>query len=951
MNQLFGTQNSQEDLQEAALRKNRNGASRNMSAPAITPILPNTGGMMETTAMVGGDTLDDIIAQNNKEMQRRRSLQRDRRSSAMEFGSSSNSLGGYLFPAALPGDINLRRQSTGQLEVAGYQNIVSGMDVQDIQMGFTAPMQTEPVAMDASAFASLPTEMSQAIIGFDSGGMEGLVEDSASMNIFHPTTFSNPFNTNMASMANDFMIPETAEDTLPRHRGSIQSSDVNSMVPGIPDLRISDNNMISSPTDMRMGQNSASFGSTVSSVDANMPILPAREPSYRTPAPTASTSAQQMEAVAKIDAEPRLDNPYSKSGFDMIAALTKVAMRKNPEINIGKVDLSCAFVVCNVLLDDCPIVYVSDVFERMTGYNKFEILGRNCRFLQSPNGRVEAGAHREFVDNSSIFYLSTQIAARREAQRAIINYRKGGHPFTNLLTMIPITGEDDKTIKYYVGFQVDLVEKPTSVEGKDINGMYAVDYTQGELPQYRWQPPQAMHTFWNDDLLMGRDEVSSVLTALGRNPASDATREKLNRVLLENTDDVIHVLSLKGLFLYLSPSCQQVLEYDASELIGTALSSVCHPSDIVSVTRELKDTRAGVPISVVFRIRRKKSGYTWFESYGSLKAEQGKGRKFIILVGRERPVYALSRRDIVVDGGISENEIWSKLSTSAMFLFVSSNVQALLDRSPDELIGTSLQDLMKEESKTHFSRALERARAGERITCKHEVLNKRGMILHAQTKLYPGDASSERKPTFIVAQTRLLKNTSRPVAAMAASQILSNQMELSPAEDGVSLGYTTPIIQDGRPNLGSTVSTSDLVTQTRRIEPLTTVHDPDPSPDDDFFEELKTTHCTSWQFELRQMERNNRLLSEELASLLSNRKKRKRRKGASNPQRDCANCHTRVTPEWRRGPSGQRDLCNSCGLRWAKQVSKSGSEQNTHRIAAKGQVQAQGQAESSASRS
>jgi hypothetical protein len=36
--------------------------------------------------------------------------------------------------------------------------------------------------------------------------------------------------------------------------------------------------------------------------------------------------------------------------------------------------------------------------------------------------------------------------------------------------------------------------------------------------------------------------------------------------------------------------------------------------------------------------------------------------------------------------------------------------------------------------------------------------------------------------------------------------------------------------------------------------------------------------------------------------------------------RDCANCHTRNTPEWRRGPSGQRDLCNSCGLRWAKQV-------------------------------
>ena len=86
------------------------------------------------------------------------------------------------------------------------------------------------------------------------------------------------------------------------------------------------------------------------------------------------------------------------------------------------------------------------------------------------------------------------------------------------------------------------------------------------------------------------------------------------------------------------------------------------------------------------------------------------------------------------------------------------------------------------------------------------------------------------------------------------------------------------------------------------------------------FDELRTTKCSSWQFELRQMEKINRILAEELGGLLSNKKKRKRRKGVGNIVRDCANCHTRNTPEWRRGPSGQRDLCNSCGLRWAKQV-------------------------------
>jgi len=91
--------------------------------------------------------------------------------------------------------------------------------------------------------------------------------------------------------------------------------------------------------------------------------------------------------------------------------------------------------------------------------------------------------------------------------------------------------------------------------------------------------------------------------------------------------------------------------------------------------------------------------------------------------------------------------------------------------------------------------------------------------------------------------------------------------------------------------------------------------------DDNIFEELRPTKTSSWQYELRQMEKVNRILAEELGGLLSNKKKRKRRKGVGNLVRDCANCHTRNTPEWRRGPSGQRDLCNSCGLRWAKQVS------------------------------
>merc|ERR1712000_74176 len=103
-------------------------------------------------------------------------------------------------------------------------------------------------------------------------------------------------------------------------------------------------------------------------------------------------------------------NAYSSSGFDMLGVLMRVATRPRPEINIGPVDLSCAFVVCDLDKFDLPIVYCSEMFERLTGYTKHEILGRNCRFLQAPDGKVQSGVKRKYVDDNSVLYLKNQIS-------------------------------------------------------------------------------------------------------------------------------------------------------------------------------------------------------------------------------------------------------------------------------------------------------------------------------------------------------------------------------------------------------------------------------------------------------------------------------------------------------------------------------------------------------------
>ena len=450
-----------------------------------------------------------------------------------------------------------------------------------------------------------------------------------------------------------------------------------------------------------------------------------------------------------------------------------------------------------------------------------------------------------------------------------------------------------------------------------LDGSYTINYQRGLLPRYVL--PEH-HTHQNTELgqTVGRDEVSTVLSTIGTGE-SELSKRIWDKVLLENTDDVVHVLSLKGLFLYLSPSSRKVLEYDPSELVGTALSSVCHPSDIVPVTRELKDTSTGAAVNVVFRIRRKHNGYTWFESHGSLHLEQGKGRKCIIMVGRERPVYVLARNDIISVGGIGESELWTKMSTSGMFLFVSSNVRSYLDRQPDDLVGTSAQALMRTESKLEFGRTLELARTGVRATFKHDIQNKRGQTLQARTTIYPGDASEGQKPTFLVAQTRLLKLSRSSSNANRQSSGVSPKLDQKPGSPGASSSTVSGGTRTPQSNSGK-VCQEGVTTQAGGSGLAIGNQHEALASDENVFDELKTTRSTSWQFELRQMEKRNRLLAEELQSLLSNKKKRKRRNGAGQLQKDCANCHTRVTPEWRRGPSGNRDLCNSCGLRWAKEV-------------------------------
>jgi len=95
---------------------------------------------------------------------------------------------------------------------------------------------------------------------------------------------------------------------------------------------------------------------------------------------------------------------------------------------------------------DQELRYVNHAFLDMTGYDRDEVLGRNCRFLQGPETQAEPVRQlRRAVDRKE----ATAVELR--------NYRKDGTLFWNHLKISPVY--DGETVSHYVGVQQDVTDR------------------------------------------------------------------------------------------------------------------------------------------------------------------------------------------------------------------------------------------------------------------------------------------------------------------------------------------------------------------------------------------------------------------------------------------------------------------------------------------------------------
>ena len=105
--------------------------------------------------------------------------------------------------------------------------------------------------------------------------------------------------------------------------------------------------------------------------------------------------------------------------------------------------LGDCFVLTDPAKADNPLVYVSDGFVKVSGYNRNEIIPRNCRFLQSRH-----------TDRAAVRRLKQSIDKREQIVELLLNQRKDGEPFWNLLYMTPLF-DGHGNLVFFLGGQIN----------------------------------------------------------------------------------------------------------------------------------------------------------------------------------------------------------------------------------------------------------------------------------------------------------------------------------------------------------------------------------------------------------------------------------------------------------------------------------------------------------------
>ncbi|HEY9872251.1 MAG TPA: PAS domain S-box protein, partial [Candidatus Obscuribacterales bacterium] len=91
--------------------------------------------------------------------------------------------------------------------------------------------------------------------------------------------------------------------------------------------------------------------------------------------------------------------------------------------------------------------------------------------------------------------------------------------------------------------------------------------------------------------------------------------EERFRLLAENSTDMISRHNSEGVYLYVSPACRTLLNYEPEDLIGNSVFNFFHPEDLNDIRKsQTSILNISGTYTFTYRIRHKDGHYIWIET-------------------------------------------------------------------------------------------------------------------------------------------------------------------------------------------------------------------------------------------------------------------------------------------------------------------------------------------------
>jgi len=99
-----------------------------------------------------------------------------------------------------------------------------------------------------------------------------------------------------------------------------------------------------------------------------------------------------------------------------------------------------------------PILFANTALEKMTGYGRKELVGRNFKMLQGEDTEI-----------GQLELMTTALKENQQIRLALTNYRKDGSKFLNMVALKP-TFDHDGRCMYIIGLYYDIARREATLE-------------------------------------------------------------------------------------------------------------------------------------------------------------------------------------------------------------------------------------------------------------------------------------------------------------------------------------------------------------------------------------------------------------------------------------------------------------------------------------------------------